>query len=970
MSRGFNIITDNPLGFDVNAHTTSQAYLEEGFAQIDRDLEFLIECLAEVLTELGQGGLAAALPWRSGTGNEPDSQANGGQTAPARMGQAYSIAFQLLNLVEESAASDVRREREKEEGVTAERGLWGRELKSLRDSGFDKEEIAATLPTICIEPVLTAHPTEAKQLSVLEVHNVLRKLLEDRHDPRLTDDQQRSLRENIKAALERLWRSGEILIERPTLADERRNMMHYLREVFPAILPRLDARLKAAWHDVLAPETPFGSGESQTLPMPRLQFGTWVGGDRDGHPFVTAKVTRETLVELRENAALVLDRRLEALAVRLGFAAWASPPPYTLEAALEKTALVLGERAQPIFAQHRREPWRLFVELMRARLPFSESKIVYRSAEELSADLQVLYDALCEVNARRLALADVAPTLRVVQTFGFHLAQLDIRQSSDFHDLAVEQLLKASRHPLLEKWGEYSRWSVKQREEFLNTELRSPRPFLPPGVRAGEEADAVLDCYRVLNEHIQAWGTSGLGALIVSMTRNLTDLLSVYLLAREAGLWRFSGQPNGHAAHCLLPVVPLFETEDDLIVSPEIMGEFLQHPFTQASLEAQSALVGENMPLTQQIMIGYSDSSKDAGLLTSQWALQRAQRALAQVGKENGVRIQFFHGRGGTISRGAGPTHRFLDALPDGTLSGTIRLTEQGEAVPQKYAHLDTATYNLESLMAGVTAATLRHNRENAAQGSTRLAPAEERRAEIMERLSGISREAYQELLAAENFVPFFRQATPIDALEQSRIGSRPSRRAITAEDGAVPDASDFDLSSLRAIPWVFSWNQARFYLPGWFGVGTALQRLHDDDNATFRELAADLRQWPFAYYVLTNAETNLSSTDYDIMRNYAELVEDEKTREYFFDIIAREWHRSHEMLGLLRGAPIAELRPRMSKTLNLRADALRILHAQQIELLREWRAARKEAPEVADELLPNLLLSINAIASGLRTTG
>lgn len=993
MSRRINptaekLSNEHALNFDTTAREESQQYLDEGFAQIDRDLAFLIECFAEVLENLGQADLAAALPWRQ------DSQAatigrSGNGTTSARMGQAYSIAFQLLNLVEESAAADVRREREKREGVVAERGLWGNELQALRDSGFAPEEIAAILPSICVEPVLTAHPTEAKRLSVLEAHRVLRELLETSHDLRLTGDEVRTLHEDIKAALERLWRVGEILIERPTLADERRNMMHYLREVFPVILPRLDARLSGAWQDVVGEKL-----ESASTPaLPQLRIGTWVGGDRDGHPFVTAQVTSETLRELRQNATRVLNRRLIDLAARMSFAAWAAPPPPCLQAATDRSVAALGALAEPILARHHREPWRMYVELLRARLPIDDEFVSgeadreeeerrarndrrtrsehYRFASELVSDLEVLRSALCEVNAHRLAVADVAPALRVVQTFGFHLARLDVRQNSDFHDSAIQQLLAASQHPALETWGEYSVWTLAQREEFLVEELRSSRPFLPVGLQAGTEADAVLECYRVLDDKLQRWGRAGLGALIVSMTRNVADLLAVYLLAREAGLWRFGGDENGTSPYCALPVVPLFETEADLVASPQILRDFLRHPFTRASLQAQAEESGE--PPTQQVMVGYSDSNKDAGLITSQWALQRAQQELAQVGREEGVRIQFFHGRGGTISRGAGPTHRFLDALPDRTLSGTIRLTEQGEAVPQKYAHLDTATYNLESLMAGVTAATLRHARPADKSGSTpeaQLADTEKSRAAIMEKLANDSRDAYQALLQAEGFTRFFRQATPIDALENSRIGSRPSRRTAGSTPGANSPDENFDISSLRAIPWVFSWNQARFYLPGWYGVGTALEKLQQDDSETFQTLARGLREWPFAYYVLTNAETNLSSTDQNIMRDYAALVEDEATREQIFGIISDEWHRTREMLGRLRGAPIDERRPRMSKTLKLRADALRILHAQQIELLREWRGVLKEDADAADELLPNLLLSINAIASGLRTTG
>ena len=316
-----------------------------------------------------------------------------------------------------------------------------------------------------------------------------------------------------------------------------------------------------------------------------------------------------------------------------------------------------------------------------------------------------------------------------------------------------------------------------------------------------------------------------------------------------------------------------------------------------------------------------------------------------------GVTIQFFHGRGGTVSRGAGPTNRFLEALPPGSLSGDIRLTEQGESIAQKYGTLSTATYNLELLVAGVTAATL--SPPSNAEGEAALK-------EICPPLAEASKVAYRKLLEAPGFIDFYRQATPIDALEHARIGSRPSRRTGQAS-----------IADLRAIPWVFSWNQARFYVPGWFGVGSGLQYLADNNDAAFRMMRDRLRSSPFLYYVLTNVESSIASTDLDLMRAYADLVEDEEIRNRLFNMIWEEWMRTRAMLHELRGQPTAQRRPRMLKTLQLRAEALHLLHMDQIRLLARWRATRKEGREAeAEAMLPELFLSINAIASGLRTTG
>jgi phosphoenolpyruvate carboxylase len=676
-----------------------------------------------------------------------------------------------------------------------------------------------------------------------------------------------------------------------------------------------------------------------------------VGGDRDGHPGVTAAVTAETLERLRANALVVLRRKLTALAETLVLSEWMQPLPPSLVAAREKLKEALGERARPVLATNISEPWRQYVELLIERLPIeiaphqvSQLRTAagsYAFAEELAADLAVLRDALVEVGARRLADFDVRPVLRAVQVFGFHLAQLDIRQNSLFHSKALSQLMDAAGLD----GSQWEEWTEVERLRFLEKELRSPRPFLHGTASAGPEADAVLDCFRVLAAHIARCGADGIGALIVSMTRRLSDLLIVYVLAREAGLTR--SLPGGLA--CVLPVVPLFETLADLETAPSILGAFLEEPMTRRSLDFLSWNSGrKKLPLTQQVMVGYSDSNKDSGIFASQWGLQKAQSRLAQLGRDAGVKVRFFHGRGGTVSRGAGPTHRFLEALPNHSLCGDIRLTEQGETIAQKFGNSVTATYNLELLLAGVTATTIEHERGEPTPPA--LAP-------VLERLARSSQQAYRRLLDADDFLTFYRQATPIDALEHSRIGSRPSRRT------GKPSLAD-----LRAIPWVFGWNQARFYIPGWFGAGSGLKELTEAELAQIRE---QIRIWPFLHYVLTNIESSIASSDLELMNAYAGLVQDKALRDRFMSQILAEWHLTREMLEKLRGAPMAARRPRMLKTLQRRAEALRVLHLQEIHLLGKWRAHRTAGDEAAAEkMLPDLLLSINAIASGLRTTG
>ncbi|MCE9611091.1 MAG: phosphoenolpyruvate carboxylase [Chthoniobacter sp.] len=921
--------------------TNAPDYIAIGFEKIDRDLRFLVECLGEVLTELGLGPLAQHLPWFG-----PGAKAEDAEALPPQLGLVYSIAFQLLNMVEENTAAAMRSLRETSEGLTAERGLWGDQLRRLKAAGFTPEEIADAFRHVRVEPVLTAHPTEAKRLAVLEQHRALFALIDARESGSPTPSAQTLLREQTKAALERLWRTGEILLEKPSLADERRNVLHYLRDVFPAVLPELDARLRLAWQDA-----GFDPALLHGATLPAVRFGTWVGGDRDGHPGVTAEVTAETLERLRANALVLLHRQLSALVGKLSLSAWMQPPPTALVELREKIAASLGDTGRAILAQNAGEPWRQFGELLLARLPVEiaphqlaqirAGSGLYQHAEELAADLRALHDSLTAVGATRLAESDVAPVLRALDVFGFHIAQLDIRQNSAFHAKALTQLMGAAGID----GSQWEDWSETERLRFLEKELQSPRPFLHGSVSAGPEADAVLGCYRVLAAHIARCGADGIGALIVSMTRRLSDLLVVYVLAREAGLTRMLRE----GLVCMLPVVPLFETLSDLEAGPAILQSFLDEPMTRRSLDFLAWNWGrEKRPLSQQVMVGYSDSNKDSGIFASQWGLQKAQSRLAQLGRDAGVRIRFFHGRGGTVSRGAGPTHRFLEALPPGSLGGDIRLTEQGETIAQKFGNLPTATFNLELLVAGVTGTTLRH--ERAGIGLPALAP-------VLEKLLHSSQQAYRRLLDTPDFLTFYRQATPIDALEHSRIGSRPARRT------GQPSLAD-----LRAIPWVFSWSQARFYVPGWFGAGSGLSALNDDELAA---LAGQMRAWPFLHYVLTNIESSIASSDLELMHAYAGLVGDEALRARFMALILAEWRLTKTMLEKLRGVPMTERRPRMLKTLQLRAEALRVLHLQEIAMLRRWRALRAAGDEPAAEaLLPDLLLSINAIASGLRTTG
>lgn len=916
---------------------------DDNLGKIREDLDFILDCFQEVLEELGETELAGRLLWRNATPTPAGIQ------QPHRTAQAYSIAFQLLNMVEENAAIQVRRRLEDQAMLNEVSGLWPQQLDRLQKLGLTGEQIAAYLPHIRVEPVLTAHPTEAKRATVLEIHRRLYQLLVQRENPIWSQSERRALRRRIKTELERLWRTGEIYLEKPDIVSERRNIIYYLRTVFPDVLPELDRRMRDAWDEAgLDPALLVDPTQ-----LPRLSFGNWVGGDRDGHPLVTSLVTAETLAELRSGALSLLREQLTDLTIRLSLSEHLQTPPPELFAQMETTAAALGTAGRRALSRNPGEPWRQAVNLMLARLPEGATAQnngpesgpesgpqpgAYTRAAELEDDLHALRRTLLAVGAARIVHMDLDPVIRTVQTFGFHLAALDIRQNSRVHDLALAQLMDAAGLD----GGAFLEWDETERLAFLNQELRSPRPLTHPDQDVGPEAEAVLGAYRTVVEHLRRCGPDGLGALIVSMTRSLSDLLVVYVLARETGL----AHQTQDGLVCELPVTPLFETIDDLQRAPQILDGFLAHPVTIRTLRCDQSRLNLPEPV-QQVMIGYSDSNKDGGIFASLWNLYRAQDALAEIGRKHGVRVRYFHGRGGTISRGAGPTHRFIQALPHSALNGDLRVTEQGESIAQKYANRLNAAYNLELLLAGVTSATLRHR-----YSQQQVHPLDS----VMDRLASSSRKAYEALLHTEDFVTFFRQATPIDAIEASRIGSRPTRRS-----------GRQTIADLRAIPWVFSWGQARFYLSGWYGVGTALAELAEQDEAAFRQLREQNFLWPPLHYIISNAATSIATADLDIMHAYAALVADEHARTRIMGLIEAEYARTRAMLEAIYGGPLAEKRPDVHVALMLRQDGLRILHAQQIELLQSWRTRDGEEK---DALLPQLLLTINAIAGGLRTTG
>ncbi len=905
------------------------------------DLEFLLQCLREVLEENNEGELSAFIPWIN------NKQSIGKSKNEHKLLHLYALSFQLLNLIEVNGAVQNRRLREDESGLASINGMWADNLEWLKREGFTESEILEGLKTVDVQPVLTAHPTEAKRPLVLAEYRNLYLLMVKRENTMYTSLEQEQIRDDIKISLHRLWLIDDIFLEKPDVKSELDNVIHYLAQVFPITLPLLDKKLLLAWKTCGFNPDALQKADN----FPRIEFGTWVGGDRDGHPLVTAEITSYTLRQLRLNAFALLSRNLEDLSNSLGFYSDYSEVPRKLKNRISEITLELGDCTHPILSRYPREIFRQYVHLLLAKLPVEnhrdqglslhERPGSYKNSHQLISDLKLLSDTLEEIGAARIAFSDVREMIRLVQSFGFHLGQLDIRQNSSFYEKALSQLIKQSGI----KDYAYDSWDEEKRLAFLNEELKTNRPFTRENDKLEPEAAETLSTFRVLHDHIQKFSDAAIGSLIVSMTRSVSDLLMVYMFAREAGMTNSDEQ----GLQIKLHVVPLFETIEDLNNSEGIMDRYFRLPLARRSLHFQKISRGSEI-LSQEIMIGYSDSNKDGGIISSAMQLHHAQKTLTKTGSKHGIRIKFFHGKGGTISRGAGPTHWFLRSLPPGSLQGPIKITEQGESIERKYANRVNAEYNLELLMAGTTALSLL-GQEKEVEDST--AP------EILTIMSEESMKHYKDLTEDPDFIDFFRQATPIDAIETSKIGSRPARR--TGKNS---------LSDLRAIPWVFSWNQSRFHITSWYGVGSTLEFLKNRHAEKFVQLKGLIEKDPLIRYIFTNIDTSLAATDETIMDLYSSLVEDNKVREHILGKIKKELRLTRKMMSVLITKPMEERRKNHYYSTMLRAEALKSLHENQVGLLREWRKIREFDTEENQKIQISLLKSINAIANAMGNTG
>jgi phosphoenolpyruvate carboxylase len=905
------------------------------------DLYFLLQCFSEVLEANHEKALTACIPWL----NEEVSltAANSKQ----KLIHLHSICFQLLNLCEVNWAVQSRRSNQQTHGLDAINGSWAQTFSAIQKASISSETILNSLSQLDIEPVLTAHPTEAKRTVVLKYYRELYLQLVLLENPMYTPIERLRIRNEIKEILTRLWFIDDVYLEKPKVETELENMLYFLTSIFPEVFTLHDKLLTEAWEN-----TGFdGRSFLHYRNLPRITLGTWVGGDRDGHPLVTPEITRYALKKLRSEALWLVRKQLLQLADNLSIYANENSLPRSFVDHKNNIASQVRELSSSnTLPGSAAEPFKQFVLLLAEKLPIKPDSQTgsillhdftqaYACSPELLSDLEVLLQALSDWGVPTLAYNEVFKVLRFVYCFGFHLAHLDVRQNSAYYQNAFLGLIEDDECTsiALNTDGTLNK-------AFLLRELQLYRPFTRKYNGTVTETLNVLRYLGVLAEHVEKYDVHALGSLIVSMTRRTEDLFTVYLLAREAGLI----ERTAAGPACRLPVVPLFETLDDLQRAPVIMDEFLVHPLTRNTLNLEMKRKGYLRPVAE-VMIGYSDSNKDGGILASQWYLFEAQYKISEIGRKHGIDIRFFHGKGGSISRGAGPVHWFMRSLPPHSLSGKIRLTEQGETIERKYANKVNAAHNIELLASAALMKTL-------LPGD----PVDEEFFELMHFMAAESYRAYTSLTQHPDFIKFFVQATPIDAIEASNIGSRPAHRN-----------REHTLNDLRAIPWVFSWSQSRINITSWFGVGTTLKVLKEREPGKYSLLTRLISVHPMLRYLFTTIDSGLASTDPEIIARYAALIADPEVKNRLLPVLLEEYRLTYTLLTELLQIPFEQRRPNHYHSTRLRAVALAPIHQIQIETLSEWRKSKEndQAALVVDQQVL-LLNTINAIANALGVTG
>ena len=856
----------------------------------------------------------------------------------ARTLQVQGIWFQLLSIAEQNAAMRRRRQVEIERGYDQLRGTFAQVASSAAAAGVPAQEIRDLLKVLRIRPVITAHPTEARRVTVLEKHRRIYRRLVDLESPRWTPRERQSLVQGLRNEIELLWTTGELRLAKPTVPQEVFWGLHFFNETLFEAVPDLVEKLERA----LAHAYPT---EKFEVP-PFFQFGSWVGGDRDGNPFVTNEVTRSTILENRLTGLRRYRRRLSDLVRELSITERAMVVPESFRQALARE-LAATRKGEEIAVRNPGEIFRQYLVCMGRRLDVmiatsergqtAPDPAGYASAEALIADLRAIEDVLVSAGSASLANTLVRPVRREVESFRFSTVRLDARENTTRLNAALADLwmTTAGQGGVEVPDSRSDAW-----RQWLATELARP---LAPGVQAPvlpADSAETLGMFQLVRQLREEVDREAFGTFVLSMTRSVSDILGAYLLAKTSGLYADMAGIESST----LPIVPLFETIEDLQRAPAIMKELLSVPLVRRSVRAQGGV--------QEVMIGYSDSNKDGGFLTSNWELSKAQIKLTRVGEESGVPIAFFHGRGGSVSRGGAPTGRAIAAQPAGSIHGRMRITEQGEVVSFKYANRGTAQYQIELLAASVVEHSLKSEREKA------LLPTAEFD-EAMEALSGAAQASYRGLVDHPDLFAYYQAASPLEEISLLNMGSRPARRF-----GAR------SLSDLRAIPWVFAWSQNRHFVPGWYGVGsgilTFLQVRGQRGSALLDRMFTESRLFRL---IVDEVEKTLTYVDLDIAREYAELVPEASARSNILTLVEEEYHRTVEaVLRISGGKELVERYPRFRRRLARRLPTINQVSRQQIELLRRFRESGGDKTQ--EEQLSALLLSINCIAAGFGATG
>ena len=853
----------------------------------------------------------------------------------ARAIQAQGMWFQLLSIAEQNAAMRQRRQSEVARGYDQLRGTFAQVVSAAARGGVAADDMRAVVANLRVRPVITAHPTEAKRVTVLEKHRRIYRRLVDLEAPRWTPRERSALVENLRTEIELLWLTGELRLEKPTVEQELAWGLYFVHENLFEVVPELVDKLERALRQAYPTE------HWQVAPF--FQFGSWIGGDRDGNPFVTNDVTRRALFQNRIASLRRYRQQLADLLRALSVTERAAPIAPEFREALARELAASGD-AERIQQRNRGEVYRQLVTCMLRKLDATLTSAerretapetaAYRTADELIADLRTLEDGLVAARGERAADLLVRPVRREVEAFRFSTFRLDVRDNSPRVNGALAALWRARNS------GDPPSPASREWRTWLQNELA--RPLRPPADRPAPPPEALetIGLFRLIHEVRECLDREAVGTFILSMTHDVADILGVYLLAKEAGLFADAAGVES----CTLPIVPLFESIDDLRRAPEIVRDLLQVPLVRRTVRAQGGVF--------EVMIGYSDSNKDGGFLASNWELAKAQLRLTRLGRECGVPIAFFHGRGGSVSRGGAPTGRAIAAQPAGSIQGRLRLTEQGEVVSFKYANRGTAAYQTELLAASVLEHSLKSEREQA------LVPTAEFD-EAMEALSGAAHAAYRRLVEHPRLVDYFQAASPVEEIALLNIGSRPARRTGIRT-----------LADLRAIPWVFAWTQNRHFIPGWYGLGTGLATFLDvrgsRGEALLQRMFSDFRLFRL---IMDEVEKTLAYVDLDLARGYAELVADPWLRQEIFSLVTDEYYRTVAVVRRLTGCTtLAERFPQFRQRLANRLPTLNQVNRQQIELLRRYRTAGAEKPP--EDQLAALLLSINCIAAGFGTTG